>query len=121
MLEHKLEKTRQKHNESLAEIQTLKEQVNASRRERVIFDNVFKNLETDLKLKEEEFKKYLFDNLQIEKERLIAEEELEKIKFEAEKEIQYFSKEYAKAFKNNNQSSENLLVKENLDLALVYN
>ena len=76
-----MEKTRQKHNESLAEIKRLKEyfhlfkliylkyylirEVNASRRERVIFDNVFKNLEQDLKMMEEELKKYLFETLQV--------------------------------------------------------
>jgi hypothetical protein len=97
-LENKLEKMRQKHNESLAEIRKLIEVVNANRRERVIFDNVFKNLEHDLKHKEEEFKKYLFENLQVEKERKIAEEELEKIKIEAEREIEYFNQEYEKAF-----------------------
>jgi len=33
------------------------------RRERVIFDNVFKKLEMDLKLKEEELKKYLKETI----------------------------------------------------------
>lgn len=54
-LDYQLEKTRQRHNEALAEIKRLKEEVNAARRERVIFDNVFKKLETDLKFKEGEF------------------------------------------------------------------
>jgi len=60
-LEYTLEKIRMRHNESLAEIKRLKEEVNAARRERVIFDSVFKKLESDLKLKEEELKKYLFE------------------------------------------------------------
>lgn len=98
-LEYRLEKTRQRHNESLAEIKRLKEEVNAARRERVIFDNVFKKLETDLKTKEEEFKKYLFENLQIEKEKTQAEEELKKIKAESEKEVKHFKKQYENAFK----------------------
>lgn len=98
-LEYRLEKTRQRHNESLAEIKRLKEDVNAARRERVIFDNVFKKLETDLKFKEEEFKKYLLENLQVEKERNQAEEELNKIKGEAEKEVKHFKMEYENAFK----------------------
>jgi len=56
-LEYRLEQIRQKHNESLAQIGLLKEEANAARRERVIFSNVFKKLESDIKLKEEEFKK----------------------------------------------------------------
>lgn len=98
-LEYRLEKTRQRHNESLAEIKRLKEEVNAARRERVIFDNVFKKLETDLKSKEEEFKKFLFENLQVEKEKMQAEEEFRKIKSESEKEVKHFKKEYENAFK----------------------
>lgn len=69
-----------RHNESLAEIKSLKEEVNAARRERVIFDSVFKKLETDLKLKEEELKRYLFEALQVEREKELASEELQKIK-----------------------------------------
>ena len=47
----------------MAEIKRLKEEVNLVRRERVIFDNVFKKLEMDLKLKEEELKKYLRETI----------------------------------------------------------
>ena len=46
----------------MAEIKRLKEDVNIVRRERVIFDNVFKKLEIDLKQKEEELKKYLIES-----------------------------------------------------------
>ncbi len=53
----------------MAEIKRLKEEVNLVRRERVIFDNVFKKLEMDLKLKEEELKKKLLETIQIENER----------------------------------------------------
>lgn len=114
-LEYRLEKTRQRHNESLAEIKRLKEEVNAARRERVIFDNVFKKLETDLKLKEEEFKKFLFENLQVEKEKMQVEEELKKIKTESEKELKHFKKEYENAFKisdGNEFKNENILHEE---------
>ena len=44
-------------------VKRLKEEVNLVRRERVIFDNVFKKLEMDLKLKEEELKKYLKETI----------------------------------------------------------
>lgn len=89
-LEYKLEKIRMRHNESLAEIKSLKEEVNAARRERVIFDSVFKKLETDLKLKEEELKRYLFEALQVEKEKELASEELHKIKTQSDKELAQF-------------------------------
>ena len=46
------------------------------RRERVIFDNVFEKLEMDLKLKEEELKKYLLETIHIENERYSILEEL---------------------------------------------
>lgn len=36
------------------------EQINTARRERVIYSNVFKKLECDIRSKEEEFKKQLF-------------------------------------------------------------
>lgn len=43
-------------NGALAEIKQLKDECNAKRRERVIFDNVFKKLEQELKIKEIEVK-----------------------------------------------------------------
>ena len=57
--EGKLEQTKLKLNEFLAEINELKEEIAIARRERVIFSNVFKKLESDIKIKEEEFKKQL--------------------------------------------------------------
>jgi hypothetical protein len=47
----------------LAEIKRLQEEVNLVRRERVIYDNVFKKLEFDLKIKEESLKKHIFISL----------------------------------------------------------
>lgn len=90
-----------RHNESLAEIKRLKEEVNAARRERVIFDSVFKKLESDLKLKEEELKKYLFEAMQVDKEKNIAQEELHKIKQQSDKEMNQFKEEYSRAFQVN--------------------
>lgn len=46
--DNQLEKKRRQHNEALSEILNLKDQVSAARRERVIFDQVFKKLEIDL-------------------------------------------------------------------------
>ena len=44
----------------------MKEQVNQIRRERVIYDSVFKKLETDLKIKEEELTKYITEAIEVE-------------------------------------------------------
>jgi hypothetical protein len=63
----------------VAEIKRLKEEVNLVRRERVIFDNVFKKLEMDLKLKEEELKKKLLETITIENERQQILDELNNV------------------------------------------
>ena len=99
-LEYKLEQLRQKHNTLLDEIKSQKEDINVLRRDRVIFDNVFKDLEKDLKRKEEHFKKVIFEFVQVQQEKEIAEDELDKIKKESEKEVNHFSNQYNKAFEN---------------------
>ena len=53
----------------MAEIKKIKEDVNQCRKERVIFDNVFKKLEMDLKLKEDEFRTKLKDSIEKEKKK----------------------------------------------------
>ena len=47
-----MDKMKTKHNVILSHINQLKEEVNLVRRERVIFDSVFKKLELELKSKE---------------------------------------------------------------------
>ena len=58
----------------------MKEEINILRRERVIYDNVFKKLETDLKIKEEELMKYISETIEIENERDYILKELNDIK-----------------------------------------
>ena len=65
-----------------------------SRRERVIFSNVFKKLESDIKLKDEEFKKYMIEKIQVGIKKKTLEEELQKIKARAKKEVLLFKNEY---------------------------
>lgn len=48
-----------KHNFILSNINELKEEVDLVRRERVIFDSVFKKFENELKFKEQELKKQI--------------------------------------------------------------
>ena len=47
----------------------MKEEINTIRRERVIYDSVFKKLETDLKVKEEELMKFIGEAIDVENER----------------------------------------------------
>ncbi|KAL4428616.1 hypothetical protein ABPG74_009118 [Tetrahymena malaccensis] len=60
--QQKLDKLKAKNNKMIAEIQKLKEEVKISRNERAFFDNVFKNLERDMKQKEELIKQFVLDN-----------------------------------------------------------
>ena len=48
MLEQRLEKANLKFNDAMSENKTLREQIDALRRERVIFENVYKRLEKEL-------------------------------------------------------------------------
>jgi uncharacterized protein (DUF3084 family) len=93
-LEYNLEKIRSKHNEALAEINMLKEEVNMARRERVIFSNVFKKLESDIKIKDEEFKKQLIKRMHIDVEKKKAEEELKRIKKQSQKEQSHLKSDF---------------------------
>jgi len=47
----------------------MKEKVNTILRERVIYDSVFKKLELDLKIKEEEVQRHIGEAIEIEQER----------------------------------------------------
>ena len=46
-------------NQAIAEIKRLRDKINNECRERVIYDTVFKNLETDLKKNDEELRNYV--------------------------------------------------------------
>jgi hypothetical protein len=48
VLEQRLEKANLKFNDAMSENKTLREQIDALRRERVIFENVYKRLEKEL-------------------------------------------------------------------------
>lgn len=54
-LEYDFDQLVQKHNESLAQINEIRIKVNASRAERVIYSGVFRNIEREIRLMEEEY------------------------------------------------------------------
>lgn len=65
----------QKHNEEIAKINVLKEQVSFSRRERVVYSNLFKKIEKEIKVYEEKFKETLLHTFETEsKKRQLAED-----------------------------------------------
>lgn len=76
----------------------LKEEVNMARRERVIFSNVFKKLESDIKLRDEEFKKYMIEKMHVSEKRQALHEDLTIMKAKAKKEVQNFKSEYESIF-----------------------
>lgn len=121
-LEYSLEQKKQNLNKLLDEIKTQKDDINTLRRDRVIFDNVFKELEREIMLKEHGFKAVLYEHAQVLQEKNLAEEELYKIKGEAEREMLYFSKEYDRAFADTQMGSktiESQNFKEKEPLAIV--
>lgn len=60
--EAKLQQILIKHNEQLAEVEAVKEQLNVGRRERVIYSTVFKGIEKDAILKQREFQNQIRQN-----------------------------------------------------------
>ena len=52
-LENKLDKQLQKYNQAVAQNKHLREQIDALRRERVVFDNIYKKLEGELEDKKD--------------------------------------------------------------------
>lgn len=55
-VEYDIKQILQKHNEEVARINTLKEQVASARSERVVFSNLFRKLEKELKLSQEQYR-----------------------------------------------------------------
>lgn len=122
-MEHSLEQKKQNLNKLLDEIKTQKNYINILRRDRVIFDNVFKELEREIMLKEQGFKAVLYEHTQVLQEKNMAEEELNKIKGESEKEMVYFSKGYDNAFvdtqiKSNDLENQSFNKKESLGMVV---
>ncbi|KAM3144531.1 hypothetical protein pb186bvf_003400 [Paramecium bursaria] len=97
--ESQLEQIKLKHNESLAEINQLMEQINIARRERVIFSNVFKKLESDIRAKEEEFKRQLLIRKQKEVELAQYQDQFDKMKEQADKVLRNNHQEYISMIK----------------------
>lgn len=97
-LEHQLEKSLQRHNEAIAQNKNLREEINALRRERVIFDNIYTQLESELGEKKKELEEVDKAKKATKEARDQALSKLAAIKSKAVKDQKNFEKEYQKVF-----------------------
>jgi chromosome segregation ATPase len=74
----------------------LREQIDALRRERVVFDNIYKKLETELKKKKDDMMKIIERAERAYMQREAAKKEMNDLKKEAEREQEEFEKEWNK-------------------------
>ena len=93
-LEHKLDKSLQKYNEAIAYNKQLREQIDKLRKERVVYDNIYKKLEEELQSKKEEMKIVVKKGYKAKKQRDEAKMKMEELKNEAEKEQEEFEKHW---------------------------
>ena len=92
-LENKIDKGLQKLNEILANNKSLIEKIDKIRKERMIYTNMCKQLETELKKKQDEKKQIEDASNQAIKEREETKKKLNELKLEAEKENEEFESE----------------------------
>lgn len=95
-MENKLDKQLQKYNQAVAQNKNLREQIDALRRERVVFDTIYLKLENELKRKKDEMKRIIEKAEKAYEQREQAKAEMNNLKKEAEKEQEEFEKEWNK-------------------------
>lgn len=95
--EHKLDKTLQKYNEAVAENKHLRDEIDALRREKKVFENIFTGLEEEFKAREQEKEMLKEEKKQAVKKRDDARkklDELKETKKKAEKELENFGRDW---------------------------
>jgi len=125
-LEHQYEKIMQKHNEGLAFNRQLKEEINTLRRERVIYDNIYTQLEVETKKKASELLEVITQTEEVVKTRKTSEIMLKELKKRADREEEEFRQEYNRTVnglelatnplpqeKYNDKPSSNVLIEKN--------
>jgi coiled-coil domain-containing protein 63/114 len=127
ILENRLDKANQKFNEAIAKNKMLRESIDSLRRERVIFDNIYRKLEKELHSKREKMAKIIetanlaYEHRDIAQEELatlIQQAEREKLEFEnGLKQINESMKKYNEMneFMKNKKSEKAELEKMNID------
>jgi coiled-coil domain-containing protein 63/114 len=93
-LENKIDKGLQKLNEILASNKSLIDKIDKIRKERIIYTNMCKQLETELNKKQEEMKQIVEASNQAIKEKEDTKKKLHELKLEAEKEHEEFESEW---------------------------
>ncbi|EAR98848.2 outer dynein arm docking complex protein, putative (macronuclear) [Tetrahymena thermophila SB210] len=94
----KLDYLKKKYNESLANNDSLKDEINHLRREKNIFDNIYIELKQELHEKKEQLKKVLQESQNAKEEIEKGKQRLEKYKIEADIEKKKFEKEFESVY-----------------------
>eukprot|EP00742_Colponemidia_sp_Colp-10_P000533 GILJ01000580.1.p1 GENE.GILJ01000580.1~~GILJ01000580.1.p1 ORF type:complete len:574 (-),score=156.25 GILJ01000580.1:1098-2819(-) len=94
ILENRLDKALQKFNEAIAHNKKLREQIDSLRRERVIFDNIYKKLEKELHEKKKEMANIIEIANSAYEARDQAQNQLGALKQQADKEQAEFEREW---------------------------
>merc|ERR1719386_138801 len=94
ILENRLDKARQKFNEAIAAHRSLREQIDTLRRERVVFDDIYRKLENELQQKKKEMANIIEQANAAYEVRDSAQAQMAALKQQADKEHQEFEKEW---------------------------
>merc|ERR1719386_152079 len=94
ILENRLDKARQKFNEAIAANRSLREQIDTLRRERVVFDDIYRKLENELQQKKKEMANIIEQANAAYEARDSAQAQMAALKQQADKEHQEFEKEW---------------------------
>jgi chromosome segregation ATPase len=97
-LEHRLEKVLNENNEAMAKNRQYKEEINTLRRERVIFDKIYNQLEIELKAKETELKSVIEQSEKVKQERIKAQDQIDSLKQVVTNEQKKIEEEYRNFF-----------------------
>eukprot|EP00929_Paragymnodinium_shiwhaense_P124453 TRINITY_DN99_c0_g2_i1.p1 TRINITY_DN99_c0_g2~~TRINITY_DN99_c0_g2_i1.p1 ORF type:complete len:568 (-),score=251.93 TRINITY_DN99_c0_g2_i1:30-1670(-) len=94
VLENRLDKALQKFNEAIAANKKLREQIDTLRRERLVFDDIYKKLENELKMKKMEMASIIEQANAAYEARDAAQAQMAALKQQADKEHSEFEKEW---------------------------
>jgi len=94
ILENRLDKGLQKFNESIAANRSLREQIDTLRRERVVFDDIYRKLENELQQKKKEMANIIEQANAAYQARDSAQAQMASLKQQADKEHAEFEKEW---------------------------
>ncbi len=108
-LEHQVDKERQKYNQSVAVNRQLREQIDCLRRERVVFDKIYQNLEKELERKKNKMVKTIAKAEDAYVKREFAKMQMKEMKKQIEEEKKDFEEQWGqieKMIKNSQQMQE---------------